>query len=146
MVSDLPDNWFRPARDEQDDDAGGSTPPFDEDAAEVRATGSQASVSSISSVAESPSEITADPETTGRLSLGDADDEGPVVVVGHTAPGNGGGFDHSGIRWSWLLLAAVICLVIGLVAGILVRGHNSQDEPVGTLGVAYAVVNAPQGG
>lgn len=136
MVSDLPENWFRPAREEQDDDAGPLTPPIDE----VSSLGAEAGSHTSASSAESPSETTADPETTGRLSLGDADGEGPMVVVGHVFSGRRGGFDRSGIRWSWLLLAAVICLVIGLVVGVLLRGDNSQDEPVGTLGVPRAVV------
>ncbi len=131
MVSDLPDDWFRPARTGEDGDAGGSIPPDHEDGDEDPNADSQAPAS-----AEDRSESTLDPETTGRLSLGDPDDdEGLSVVVGRPASegrgGDGAGpAQRNGIRWSRVLLAAVFCLVLGLVLGILVRGRNSQDEPL----------------
>ncbi len=128
MVSDLPDDWFRPAQADHDADAGGITAPRATPRGGIASSEGAAEPRISSSPAGEPSEITTDPGTTGRLSLGDADGEGPVVVVGHTAPLRAGFARHQ-IRWSWLLLAAVICLVIGLALGITVRGHSSQDEP-----------------
>lgn len=128
VVSNLPDDWFRPAQADHDADAGGITAPRATPGGGAAGSERKAERQISSGLPEEPSEITIDPGTTGRLSLGDADGEGPVVVVGHTAPLRAGFARHQ-IRWSWLLLAAVICLVIGLALGITVRGHTSQHEP-----------------
>ncbi|MDN6623538.1 MAG: hypothetical protein L0K84_00530, partial [Acidipropionibacterium jensenii] len=141
MVSDLPDNWFRPARSQADGDAGESDPrdpgerSGDEDAVETTGSGAGEPGEKTRSE-ESRGDDTLDPTTGGLLSLGDPDGEGPSVVVGHTAGyhrASGHGFDGPhGIRWSWVLLAAVLCMVIGLVVGILIPGHDSQDQPFPT--------------
>lgn len=149
MVSDLPDNWFRPARSQADGDAGESDPrdpgerSGDEDAVETTGSGagepgekarSEKGRSEKTRSEESRGDDTLDPTTGGLLSLGDPDGEGPSVVVGHTAGyhrASGHGFDGPhGIRWSWVLLAAVLCMVIGLVVGILIPGLDSQDQPL----------------
>lgn len=128
VVSNLPDDWFRPAQGDRAADAGRIAAPHTAPGGGTVGPEEAAERQISSGLPEEPSEITTDPGTTGRLSLGDVDGEGPAVVVGHTAPLRAGFARHQ-IRWSWLLLAAVICLVIGLALGITVRGHTSQHEP-----------------
>ncbi|MDN6480847.1 MAG: hypothetical protein L0K42_09060 [Acidipropionibacterium jensenii] len=138
MVSDLPDNWFRPARSQADGDAGESDPrdpgerSGDEDAVETTGSGAGEPGEKTRSE-ESRGDDTLDPTTGGLLSLGDPDGEGPSVVVGHTAGyhrASGHGFDGPhGIRWSWVLLAAVLCMVSARVVGIRNPGLDSPDPP-----------------
>jgi hypothetical protein len=143
---DLPDEWFRPSPSEEDgareQDRLAEKVRSDSDGAPDRRSSSPSTPGAPERPQETtdPSARTLDPESTGRLSLGGFDDEGPSVVVGH-APGmrsKGRREGGRGPRWPLLILGIALALVIGLILGSLARSARSSDSHISPVGNSIA--------
>ncbi|AXE37931.1 NADase-type glycan-binding domain-containing protein [Acidipropionibacterium virtanenii] len=149
MPTDLPDEWFRPSRPEGDgagelDRLADQARSDSEEGPDHRPfSPSSSSTADGSQEATDPGARTLDPESTGRLSLGGLDDEGPSVVVGH-APRRGShsrGHGRRGPRWPLLILGLTLALVLGLILGSLARKARSSESHISPVGNS---IMAPQ--